>query len=127
MSLSDVIKRFCITCISAAKTSDTPEAAPLLGVAAVSLVSPKTSEADAETENAPACTAEWFRAQGVDPLREDLPFIERHLPWEPELRAAVLLGYVDAWRAAADAEPASHRKQNAGIRAANTALREGTL
>ncbi|WP_144244365.1 hypothetical protein [Pseudohaliea rubra] len=125
MSLEEAISRARNACNATATADVTPEAAQTLGATPVTCATPKQS--NAETENAPACTAEWLRAQGVEPLRDDPPFIEQHLPIGQAKRAAVLWRYVDAWRAAADAEPQPHRKANAGIRHANTQLREGKL
>jgi hypothetical protein len=127
LHMAEVVRRACNACNATENADVTPEAAQTLDATLVTPVTPEKTNAEVKTENAPECTAEWLQAQGVEPLREDLPFIERHLPWQPERRAAVLWRYVDAWLTAAAEEPAPHRKQNAGIRTANTLLREGRL
>lgn len=72
-------------------------------------------------------TPEWFRAQGCEVLREDLVFIKGRLPTGTVKRNAMQRAYAACWLAAMDQEPLSHRKENAGRFAANTALREGLL
>jgi hypothetical protein len=125
MSIEAAIRRACNACNASENADVTREAAQTLAVTPVTSVTPEKTNVEAHT--APACTAEWLRAQGVEPLREDPPFIEQHLPVEPGRRAAALRAYVNAWHTAANAETAPQRKQNAGIRHANTLLREGRL
>jgi hypothetical protein len=57
----------------------------------------------------------------------DVAHIKRHLPVGTAARNRVLLSYVDTWLQAAKAEPAPHRKNNAGRKEANIAIREGRL
>jgi hypothetical protein len=73
-------------------------------------------------------TQEWLETQGCnDVLQMDLAHIKKYLPVGTAARNRVLQGYVETWLAAAESEPASHRKDNAGRRAANIAIREGRL
>lgn len=70
-------------------------------------------------------SAEWFAAQGChDVLRADLDHISRYLPIDTVTRNRVLVGYVAVWLSASRAELAPHRKDNAGRRAANNAIRD---
>lgn len=58
-------------------------------------------------------------------LPEDRRFIEKILAGQPAwIVEAALKDYEITWRAAADNEPAPHKKDNAGRRAANTFFRE---
>ena len=60
-----------------------------------------------------------------EPLEDDLKFIHRNLPSGPKERRHTIVHYRRIWLAAMDAEPARHRKQNAGRAAANIWLRTG--
>ena len=59
------------------------------------------------------------------PLEDDLKFIHRNLPSDPKERRQAVVHYRRIWLAAMDAEPARHRKQNAGRKTANIWLRTG--
>ena len=59
---------------------------------------------------------------GLELVREDELFIERHLRGNINRRLAMMEEYADIWRDAMNAEIVSHRKQNAGRRAANLRL-----
>lgn len=125
MSLEEAIARARNACNATATEDVTPGAAQTLTATPVTSVT--AEKTNAELKNAPACTAEWLRAQGVEPLRDDVPFIERHLPRDPKRRGVVLWRYVEAWHEATDAEPVLHRKANAGTQHANARLREDDL
>jgi hypothetical protein len=124
-SLADFIRQFCNVCNVTENADVTLQPAQTLGATSVTSVTPEKT--NAEAENAPACTAEWFRAQGCEVLRDDLAFMVGRLPTAVRSREAVLRAYAACWLAAMDQEPVSHRKENAGRLAANTALREGLL
>jgi len=61
--------------------------------------------------------------QGLTLLREDWPFIERRTQGRRD-RESLLVEYARRWKEAAEAEPAEHRKANAGRFAANAWLLE---
>lgn len=126
MALEDVIARFCNARNATGEADVTPEAAPALAVTPVTPVTPVSDKAEGET--AKLGSQQWLHDQGctgADPaeVQHLLRCLPRLLPAHQEALAA----YVDAWREAAETEPAPHRKENAGRRAANTALREGRL
>ena len=127
MDIAEVIRLACNVCNAAENTDVAPGAAKTLAATPVTPVTSEKISAEADTENAPECTAEWLQAQGVAPLREDVQHIARHLPINPAERADMLWRYVNTWLAAADAEPAAHRKSSTGRRAANIATLEGRL
>lgn len=79
----------------------------------------------AEIEKPLPMTREFFRAQGLHMLAEDLAFLRWHLPKPTTARHAAVREYVAIWLRAAEAEPLPHRKDNRGRFAANTWLRAG--
>lgn len=64
----------------------------------------------------------FFTAQGVGLLPDDLAFLRWHLPKGCRARNAAIRQYLDTWRLASEREPLTHRRDNAGRRAANTWL-----
>mgnify|MGYP003677197110 FL=1 len=70
-------------------------------------------------EKAVPLTREYFAAQGVELLREDMEFLFSTL-----MRNRAIRQYITLWVQAIDCEPVSHRKANRGRFAANTWLRE---
>lgn len=133
MALEDVIARLSNRGNRCEKPAVTVQAAKTLAITAVTAVTALSEEAEAKTgkpgsiEPLPA-TREWLEAQGcrsVLPL--DAAHIKKHLPVGTAARNRVLLAYVDTWLQAAEAEQKPHRRDNAGRRAANIGIREGTL
>ena len=75
----------------------------------------------------PEPSARWFLSQGIEVALGnpgDLEYLEAHLPAGDGEREELLLGYCRVWQNAMDDESASHQRQNAGRRAANTWLRQ---
>ena len=78
--------------------------------------------ASVETQKPLPVTLEYFRAQGVELLPEDLAFLRWHLPKDTVRRNSCIGRYVSEWHDAMQGEPVTHRKANKGRRAANTWL-----
>jgi hypothetical protein len=77
-----------------------------------------------EIEKPLPVTVEYFSAQGVELLREDLAFLLWLLPKGTASRNKVIREYILIWLEVVDSEPLSHKKANRGRFAANTWLRE---
>ena len=97
-------------------------------------VNPLTDEQRAflkanKAELLPVVKKLWKPAQvidfltGCEVLPDDLPFLQKHLPRDRKRRLVALQQYKVLWEEAALAEPANHKKQNAGRFVANTWLR----
>ena len=82
-----------------------------------------TDEAELSEEAPLPLTMEYFRAQRVELLPEDLAFLRWYLPRAAPSRNDAIGRYIDTWLMAAAAEPVLHRKENAGRYAANSWLR----
>lgn len=75
-----------------------------------------------EKKNDPATVPEWLDwiAKRCPIVREDRAHIAKMLyRLHPRLQQRLTQRYLETWLAAAGAEPKSHRKENAGRRAAN--------
>lgn len=81
----------------------------------------------AEVEKPLPLAREWFAAQGVELLREDVEFLFRRLPKGTVARNAAIRQYIAQWMQAMDAEPLAQKKINRGRFAANSWLREFVL
>lgn len=126
MALEDVIARLSNQSNQPEKTLVTAEAAKTLAVTRVTTVTSNSVEAEPKTET--PGTLRWLRELGcTDAGPEEVQHLMRYLPREPAERKRVLVAYVAEWLAAAETTPLPHQKQGAGRKAANTALREGTL
>jgi hypothetical protein len=82
-----------------------------------------TRERTPEPEPEPEPETPPHPLEGLALLREDWQFTEARTRGRRN-REALLHGYAERWREAAEAEPLEHRKANAGRRAANAWLRE---
>ena len=123
LHMAEVVRLACNACNATEKANVTPEAAQTLAATPVTPVTPENTNAEAEKDNLPECTAEWLQAQGVAPLREDVRHIARFLPCEPAQDEMLLRQYVEVWLTTADAESLPHQRDNAGRRAANIFIR----
>ena len=77
---------------------------------------------NAENEKRPEVSYAYFSSIGLNLLRDDEPFLERHLPKATRERETVLTEYSQIWIDAMEGEP-EIRRQNVGRFAANTWLR----
>lgn len=68
-------------------------------------------------------TMEYFGAQGLELLSEDLAFLRWHLPRDTTRRNRYITRYIAAWLEAMASEPLLHRKANRGRFTANSLLR----
>jgi hypothetical protein len=125
MALEDVIARFCNGCNATHKTDVTREAAPALAVTPVTSVTPVFEHGEGAVRPG---SLRWLRAQGcISAGPEEVQHLLRWLPRYSPARQEALTAYVRTWLEAAETEPAPHRRDNTGRRAANTALRQGRL
>ena len=85
---------------------------------------PNPPAPSAEIEKPLPVTLEYFRAQGVELLPDDLAFLRWYLPKDTARRNAYIAQYVTVWRCAMEAETIEHRKANQGRKAANQWLRQ---
>jgi hypothetical protein len=90
---------------------------------AVAVAERLTRERTPEPEPEPEPETPPNPLEGLALLREDWQFTEARTRGRRN-REALLHGYAERWRVAADAEPVEHRKASACRRAANAWLRE---
>lgn len=126
MALEDVIARLSNRSNQCEKPVVTAEAAKTLAVTAVTTVTAVSEDTEAKTET--PGSLRWLWELGcTDAGPEEVQHLMRYLPREPAERKRVLVAYVAEWLAVAETTPLPHQKQGAGRKAANIALREGTL
>jgi hypothetical protein len=132
MALDDLLARLkteAVTPVTPPKSDGViPEAVPVLAATPVTLVTPPKCIAECKTaspaQSEKPVTMEYFRAQGLELLREDLAFLHWHLPKDTASRNKAVVQYIAIWLDAADSEPLDQKKANRGRFAANTWLRE---
>lgn len=87
----------------------------------------KLPEPVAMTEPSPPRPDPWVEVEKLPLMDGDRAHIKKHLRGRSRAdQAQLLVGYVERWRMAADAEPISFRKPNAGRRTANIWMRSTT-